>query len=373
MKFSCLVVLTALLQESCFADVDEHDGKCDARFVECEAVCEFACSSDHDIVEIESLDAHHKVLRELPWSHLSGHRQVDREQYKGEILNALAGAVSSKSGSKQKSPKSALGERLGEYGAIAKRDPGLIAWPCLDHCRYECMHRTVAESGKVVKFFGKWPFQRVGVFQELLSSVYSFLNAVPYILFAMTQTFKTLTPPVFRIYTLIVAFMWIASGVFHCRDTPLTQHVDYFSAIGGVFANCTVAVVLLLKSARKRALVVTGMALLWLTHVSYMGLVSFDFDWNMKVGVVAALSGTISWQIWFLRNRRSKPHAWLIPPVTLGLFPLFLTFELGDFPPGPMGLADAHAFWHLSTIPISCAWAVFMFKESRAGRRIKAI
>lgn len=362
MKFlSC--VIASYLVARCVADVDEHDGKCDSRFVECEAVCQFACDSDRDVKQIADLVNHHDVLRDLPWSHVSGHKQVDREVYKSSILTAFGHASATRERAGTPAPKSGLSKRLSEYASIAKSDPRLFAWPCLDHCQYECMHKTVAESGKVVKFFGKWPFQRVFIFQEFLSSLYSFFNAAPYIWFTTSKTFRTLTPIHFRVYAIIIALMWIASGVFHGKDTQLTMHIDYFSAFGGVVANCTLPLVLLVPRSFKTISVLL-MSLLWLGHVAYMGFVEFDFDWNMLAAIVVAIAGTSLWTLWWFRNRKIRPHAWVIPAITIGLLPLFVTMELNDFPPGAMGLADAHSFWHLSTIPISCAWALFMYKES---------
>src|SRR3989338_873768 len=69
--------------------------------------------------------------------------------------------------------------------------PGLgewiFGWPCDENCRYECTHKNTIMRQKngesVVQYHGKWPFVRVFGIQELFSSLFSFFNAIPHILF----------------------------------------------------------------------------------------------------------------------------------------------------------------------------------------------
>ena len=362
------------------ARVDQSDGKCDYMFVECEAVCEFTCMNRPDVVELEPLAHHPEVLSAIPWSNISEEEllQVDRSLHKPKLLGLLREASEDKSYSPPVYPRTDyLRLRFADYGRLGLEDPGLFSWSCFDHCKYECMHlvekrRRVLPSPR--KYFGKWPFRRVYICQEILSSAYSLLNGLPYILFSLTHTFRTHTPFIYRVFTLIVSLMWISSTIFHCRDTPLTMYLDYFTAFGGVVANCATGLhqsILVRFDSRTRMGVIGLLFVLWVFHSMYLTLINFDFEWNMTLAVAIALLGGVFWVVFYARNRRKKPHAWMVVPATWGLFPLLVAFELNDFPPGPNGLADAHSYWHLSTVPFSVMWVLFMFKESQWPKPIQ--
>ncbi|XP_010188537.1 PREDICTED: post-GPI attachment to proteins factor 3, partial [Mesitornis unicolor] len=104
-----------------------------------------------------------------------------------------------------------------------------------------------------------------------------------------------------------VAFAWVSlnawfwSTVFHTRDTAVTEKLDYF---------CASAVVL---------------------HSVYLCCVR--------------------WLRWCLRNRPRLPHVWKCAAVVLLLQALAL-LELLDFPP-LFWVLDAHALWHIGTIPLN--------------------
>ena len=361
------------------AKIEEDDGKCDYRFVECQAVCEFTCTNQPDILEMHPLSTHPEVVDAIPWSNLSQGElhQVDTLLHKPDIDSALhrvyAAGVFSPNTS-ESVPTTPLSDRFLAYTEIAKRDPGMFTWPCFDHCEYECMHHVAStRPGPVVKFSGKWPFRRVLICQELLSSVFSLVNGAPYVAFILSRTFRRDAPRRYQIYAIVVFLMWMFSALFHCRDCTVTQNLDYFAAFAGAIANCTVGLFnTVVERPRTRNLVMAFMAVMWTTHVSYLAFVKFDFEWNMIVVVTVGTIGSTLWIYWYWINRAIRPHAWMIVPLTLGLFPLLLAFELNDFPPGPMGLADAHSYWHLTTIPISFYWGIFLRKESRWEAAIAA-
>jgi predicted permease len=96
-----------------------------------------------------------------------------------------------------------------------------------------------------------------------------------------------------------------------------------------------------------------------------MTLVKFDFLLHIIMSVLTGAVGAILWIVWYFRNRETIKHAWMIALGSVSLFPLLMAFEINDFPPGEYGLADAHSFWHLSTIPVSCLFVLFLFKESQ--------
>jgi hypothetical protein len=148
--------------------------------------------------------------------------------------------------------------------------------------------------------------------------------------------------------------------------------IDYFAVLGGSLTNIAAGADALLyrdslqsvPTARRRKSIYMGLTLTWVACVSYMTLVKFDFLLHIVISVLTGAVGTVLWIVWYYRNRKSVAHAWMIALGSVSLFPLLLAFEINDFPPGQEGLADAHSFWHLSTIPVSGLFGWFLFKES---------
>lgn len=368
---TALVLTLCRFPRAVRADIDRGDGSSDNMFVECESVCVFACSNDSEVTEVAELAHHPDVLGAIPWSRLSANelKEIDRQLHQSQIVSALHKASREVGSRKKQDRNGPLADRFAGYAEIARSDPEMFGWPCYDHCKYECMHKVVEDRQRTVKFFGKWPFQRGLICQEILSSVYSLLNGLPYFVYALTRTFREISPRAFQVYNLIVGVMWLFSAIFHCRDTTITMYMDYSAATAGVYSNCSLAMYIYLFDSRKnnprRSWAMQVMGLLWFLHVGYMIFVDFNFDLNMKVSVLVGSTGSAMFIAWYLRNRKVRPHAWLILPSTLGLFPPLVAFELNDFPPPPMGFADAHSYWHLCTIPISACWALFLYRESQ--------
>lgn len=68
---------------------------------------------------------------------------------------------------------------------------------------------------------------------------------------------------------------------------------------------------------------------------------------------MVALEGMVNllwWLCWCWQNRRTLPYWWKCGLVVVLLHGLAL-LELLDFPP-MLWILDAHAVWHLSTIPV---------------------
>ena len=89
---------------------------------------------------------------------------------------------------------------------------------------------------------------------------------------------------------------WIASSVFHSRDTKLTEHYDYFSAnamITYMFYSCLVRAFIIplasndTKASNRRASLVYIVAItsalgFFGMHIRQM-IMKFDYGWNIKV------------------------------------------------------------------------------------------
>ncbi|GAB5580999.1 post-GPI attachment to proteins factor 3 [Prionailurus iriomotensis] len=216
------------------------------------------------------------------------------------------------------------------------------------------------------QFHGKWPFSRFLFFQEPASAMASFLNGLASLV--MLCRYHTSVPASSPMYPTCVAFAWVSlnawfwSTVFHTKDTDLTEKMDYFCAstviLHSVYLCCVSAF---------RALL-----LLMLTaHVSYLSLVHFDYGYNLAANVAIGLVNVVWWLAWCLRNQRRLPHVRKCMVVVLLLQGLSL-LELLDFPPF-FWVLDAHAIWHISTIPVHVLFfsfleddSLYLLKESEA-------
>ena len=62
----------------------------------------------------------------------------------------------------------------------------MLRWSWEDNCRYECMHRVVAErierGESVQQYHGKWPFVRVAGIQEPAAVLFSLANLAGYVI-----------------------------------------------------------------------------------------------------------------------------------------------------------------------------------------------
>lgn len=346
-----------------------EDGKCHPAFVSCVISCDFACHQRNGGDNLTTVDLSSNATTQI---HVKRLLDCDIDDFEHEITRSrLVADCAADDGAHHIDPNStaaiSIADYLGQhsrFASMAESNPDLYSWSCADNCKYHCMHYTASEVSHPLKFFGKWTFKRVWICQEFLSSAYSFLNAAPYLVLLINPSFLRTSHWSLRFYAITIALMWMASAVFHCRDTRLTMYIDYFSAFAGIVANGWLPAYMLASVSSKR-FVCLGSLGLWLGHVSYMGHVKFDFAWNMKLAVLTGLLDNILWSVWYFRNRLRVSFAWIIPIVTWSVVPLFLLMEANDFPPSPDdGLADAHAYWHLGTVPVSALWGIFLYKTA---------
>ncbi|XP_036079177.1 post-GPI attachment to proteins factor 3 isoform X3 [Rousettus aegyptiacus] len=231
----------------------------------------------------------------------------------------------------------------------------LAGWTCWDDCKYECMWVTVGlylqEGHRVPQFHGKWPFSRFLFFQEPASAVASFLNGLASLV--MLCRYRTSVPASSPMYPTCVAFAlvslnaWFWSTVFHTRDTDLTEKMDYFCA---------------------------STVILHSIYLCCVSLIRFDYGYNLMANVAIGLVNVLWWLAWCLWNWR-LPHVHKCMVVVLLLQGLSL-LELLDFPP-LFWVLDAHAIWHISTIPVHVLFfsfleddSLYLLKESKAKFKI---
>ncbi|XP_038609582.1 post-GPI attachment to proteins factor 3 isoform X4 [Tachyglossus aculeatus] len=197
----------------------------------------------------------------------------------------------------------------------------VAGWTCRDDCLYDCMWLTVGlylrDGYGVPQFHGKVS-----------------LNA------------------------------WFWSTVFHTRDTSLTEKMDYFCASAVILHSVYLCCVRTLGLRRPALASAFGGVLLLLLagHVTYLTLVRFDYGYNMAANVGFGLVNLVWWLGWCLRNVPRLPHVWKCAVVMVLLQGLAL-LELLDFPP-IFWVLDAHALWHISTIPVHVLFYSFLVDDS---------
>ena len=264
---------------------------------------------------------------------------------------------------------------------------------------------------QTVQFFGKWPHVRLLGMQESLSVLFSLLNLLVQ-LDAFAGAFGPALPNtyplrhVYRNHLRIASVAWVASAVFHARDLWWTERLDYFSAAAVLLSGLFLSVARLLHlqpDTRLYRRVLGAFVGAWVLHVLYLlSHKRFDYSYNMAactcVGVVhnslwlayalaprivlrtaaqlADQRGTQQWMRAVPRRGQPKPHGneedevehRAVPTLpSTGPLPrqrlLLLVacmfaapaLELFDFPPIAR-LLDAHALWHLVTVPLTAAW-----------------
>ncbi|KAJ3854540.1 Per1-like protein [Lentinula lateritia] len=273
----------------------------------------------------------------------------------------------------------------------------ITRWTCLDNCRYNCMHeitsQSIAAGKRPLQYYGKWPFVRVAGMQEPCSVLFSLLN-----LWVHIQGYSKLRRIIPRAHPLrgfyliwSIASMntWIWSAVFHTRDTPLTEKLDYFSAALTILTALYFTVIrffhLYTPSTSERASPARIMVLrawtiicilAFIGHILYLSLPPrFDYQYNIIFNLVLGLSHNALWLTYSLpasisllkrfpnRPKSYRPRVAGRAAVLVILTTAATAFELFDFPPWRKAL-DAHALWHLATAPITSMWYHFLIMDA---------
>lgn len=116
--------------------------------------------------------------------------------------------------------------------------------------------------------------------------------------------------------------------------------------------------------------------LAFLGHVSYLTLLPrFDYTYNMAFNLVVGMVHNLLWLQYSLPSslsliRRFPSRAKSYRPAYASKAAVFImlttaatALELFDFPAW-WRIIDAHALWHLSTVPIIVFWYQFLIEDS---------
>ena len=156
---------------------------------------------------------------------------------------------------------------------------------------------------------------------------------------------------------------WVFSVIFHTRDFPVTEQLDYFGAGASVLYGMyytTVRVFRLDRATPRRRSVLRAWTaaciVMYVMHVAYLKLWAWDYTYNMAANVACGAVQNALWS-WFSWNRyRESRRAWAAWPGIVVAWVLgAMSLELLDFPP-LWGALDAHSLWHLGTIAPTVLW-----------------
>lgn len=104
-----------------------------------------------------------------------------------------------------------------------------------------------------------------------------------------------------------------------------------------------------------------SLGLYYLGHINYLGFIHFDYGYNMMVGVIVGVVHSLIWSYWFWNNRK-LPHAKFCIMSIVGVMSA-MSLELLDFYP-LWDSIDAHALWHLATVPLTFLWNHFLVLDA---------
>ncbi|ODO07646.1 hypothetical protein L198_01227 [Cryptococcus wingfieldii CBS 7118] len=281
----------------------------------------------------------------------------------------------------------------------------LFGWTCAENCAYECAHSFtdhIRPGSRYHQFYGKWAFYRLGPFQEPVSILMSIGNL--YVnLQGVSEVRRRIRPEnKLRPWLLAAGYVqvntWVWSAVFHARDTPTTERLDYFSATLTISFTLLYALLRIfhlqtpLLTTRFLLPTCATIAFLVLGHFTYLlsfPLGSFPYGYHTLFNLVLALVHNTIWVLWsfsfkfpypsfsFSRYTLSWPRSYPphdaypspspsqagTPALLVALTTLAMSLELWDFSP-LWRLIDAHSLWHFATIPLAMGWWSFLVQDA---------
>ncbi|XP_052734334.1 uncharacterized protein LOC108319538 isoform X1 [Vigna angularis] len=265
-------------------------------------------------------------------------------------------------------------------------------WDCQCDCRYYCMvdREKERESQNLgpVKYHGKWPFRRLYGMQEPASVAFSALNLAMHfhgwVSFFILIYYKLPLKDgkkayyeyagLWHVYGFLSLNSWFWSGVFHSRDVDLTEKLDYSSAVVLLGYSLILAILrtFSVRDEATRVMVAAPLIAFVTTHVMYINFYLLDYGWNMVVCIVMAVGQLSMWAVW--AGFSKHPSRWKLWFVVFS-GGLAMLLEIYDFPPY-LGLFDAHAIWHATTIPLTYIWWSFIrddavFRTSNLVKKAK--
>ncbi|KAJ2766135.1 hypothetical protein IWQ56_003723 [Coemansia nantahalensis] len=254
----------------------------------------------------------------------------------------------------------------------------LLWWTCESDCDYRCQRRETEHAqrtgGTIHQYHGKWPFVRMLGVQEPASVAFSILNGAAHVRSWRRVRDGLPNHPMRRwlgLFVVLGTWAWFCSAVFHTRDFPLTEKLDYFSAGLNVLYILFLGVVRMLRldTWRQSRPLVVACAAAYGLHVGYLSLIRFDYGYNMAANAAVGLLSNLVWFVVTWQAFRNGQPFWWKPAVLIVLTDLAFSLEAFDFPP-LLDALDAHALWHAATIPIITWWYSYLVDDAKWDMRL---
>nr|KIR87548.1 hypothetical protein I308_02493 [Cryptococcus tetragattii IND107] len=282
----------------------------------------------------------------------------------------------------------------------------LFGWTCSENCAYQCSHsftNNIRPGSRYHQFYGKWAFYRLGPFQEPFSIIMSLGNLWVNLQGIYSVRRRMRSENKLRKWLVALGFVqvntWIWSAVFHARDKPWTERLDYFSATLTIAFTLLYSIVRILHfqtplyTSRFLLPACMAVALLVLGHFTYIlsfPLGQFPYGYHTMFNLCLGLIHNALWLVWSFSFRfpyptlrfgrflsLSFPHPYpphnpyenpapkesSTPAVLVGLTTLAMSLELWDFAP-LFRVIDAHSLWHTATIPLTMGWWQFLMTDA---------
>lgn len=276
------------------------------------------------------------------------------------------------------------------------------------HAELYFMHPVEKQT---VQFFGKWAQLRVLGMQEPFSVLFSLMN-LGVQLYAYKYILHDLVPGTFPLkatylrHAVIASVAWVASAIFHTRDLWWTERFDYFMAAAVILSGFFFTLCRVVHAKQGSVLyhrLMVGCIGAWVLHVLYLlSHWRLDYSYNMTACLTVGVLHNLLWLLAAFAPRTVHSFAVLFggdahvgalsgaskddehdhghgharswrtisrPQQQQLVLLVLLMFcapglELFDFPP-ILRLVDAHALWHLSTVPISLYWYYWLAQDAR--------
>lgn len=252
----------------------------------------------------------------------------------------------------------------------------LLLWTCPSECDYTCQHIITDQRraqlaplpDPIVQYHGKWPFIRLFGVQEPFSVLFSLLNLLAHQ--RGIADIRANLPSSYPLRKFYLGFgyigiaSWIFSMIFHSRDFNLTEKADYFGAGASVCYGLYYSPIRIFRldkhypPAKRTILQLWTLACLalYLAHVAYLTLWSWDYTYNMAANVVVGIVQNVLWSWFSIQRYRRLKKPWAAwPGLIVAWIVLAMSLELLDFPPLG-GWIDAHSLWHLGTVGPTVWW-----------------
>lgn len=220
----------------------------------------------------------------------------------------------------------------------------------------------------VLQYHGKWPFHRMLGIQEPFSVIFSLFNFLAH-QYGLSKIYNNI-PADYPLRKYYVTFghlglaSWFFSMVFHTRDFELTEKLDYFAAGASVMYGLYYTVIRIFRLDHANPPITQTLLRLWsitcfllyVAHVSYLALWSWDYTYNMAANVAVGVVQNIIWTWFSVKRYRKSKKPWAAwPGLIVAWIVVAMSMELLDFPP-IKGLIDAHSLWHLGTVGPTIWW-----------------